>query len=84
MAGKARTTETRTTSRAERLQQILDAVSGEIEPVPVTTGYRWATALVAFGMLLLPLIYAGIVFLCSWFVYWHATSNFRPLMMAGV
>ncbi len=46
--------------------------------------YRAAILLVAFAMLLLPCIYAGVVGLVGWYVYWHATwidivKNVRPI-----
>jgi Zn-dependent protease with chaperone function len=80
MASTTTTAPLQTPARSEQLRMVLRAVEGEIEPVPLTTGYRWAMALVACGMLLLAFLYACIVLLSGWFVYWHATSNFKPLL----
>ncbi|MBT6155735.1 MAG: hypothetical protein HOH82_13845, partial [Planctomycetaceae bacterium] len=56
-------------------QQVIDAFDGDIEPVQVGIGYRLGILLVAFFMLLLPLLYVGIIGLAAYGVYWHAASN---------
>ena len=62
-------------SRREELKEVLDAVTGSIRPVPVTFGHRVAVVLVAFAMLLLPVLYAVIVQGIAYGIYWHAINN---------
>ena len=57
------------------VQQLLQAVQTPIEPVRITLGYRLALAIVAFLMVLLPLIYVGLIGLTGYGVYWHLTTN---------
>ncbi len=57
------------------VQQVLQAVRTPIEPVRTTMGYRLALAVVAFLMVLLPLIYVGLIGLTGYGVYWHLVTN---------
>ena len=47
----------------------------KLKPNRVSVIYQLALTLVAFMMVLLPLIYVGIVGLVGWGVYYHATEN---------
>eukprot|EP00913_Durusdinium_trenchii_P028402 g26630.t1 len=50
-----------------------------MRPVRTTVSYRIGLAVVAFGMLLLPLAYLGLIALTLGGVVWHATANFTLL-----
>ncbi len=55
--------------------RLLAAISGPIERVPTTLGYRIAAAAVACLMILLPLIYIGIILAAIAGVIWYATHG---------
>ena len=52
--------------------ELLAAISGPIEAVPTTLSYRFAAVLVAFLMILLPMIYIGIICLSIVGVFYYA------------
>ncbi len=54
---------------------LLAAISGSIQRVPTTLGYRIAATAVACLMILLPLIYIGIILATIYGVYWYAISG---------
>lgn len=56
-------------------KQILAAVQTHIEPVRMTVGYRLMTSVVAFLMVLLPLIYLALIGAVGYGVYWHLKTN---------
>lgn len=51
------------------------ALSGQIEPVPVTWTYRQGLFLVALATVLLPVLYLGVVALAGWAVYLHVVHD---------
>lgn len=62
-------------SKKVETSEILKALRQRIEPVRMTAGYRLAIAVVALLMVLLPVIYAGLIALVGWGVYWHLVTN---------
>ena len=56
-------------------EQILAAFEGPIPKVRSTLLYRLHILLVAFGMVLLPLIYIGLIGLAGFAVYYHAINH---------
>jgi len=63
--------------------EILKALGGKIPPVKTPFLYRLGLILVAFMMVLLPLIYVGIIFLSGYAVYYHAAENTEILSRGG-
>lgn len=58
------------------LSQIDDSFQSAIDmSATVSKGYTGYLLIVAFLMILLPLIYAAVVFLFGYATYWHATNN---------
>ena len=55
--------------------ELLQAVSAEIEPVPITGTYRLALFGVAAAMILLPVGYLAFVALACFGIYWHAVND---------
>lgn len=53
----------------------LDCFSGEIKRTPTGPVYLAGLAVVAFGMVLLPLIYLAIIALVVWIVVWHLRND---------
>ena len=53
-------------------QRVLSGLRQKIDPVPVGIGYRLGLLLVAFMMVLLPLIYIALIVLAGYGVYWYA------------
>ncbi len=58
---------------------ILGSFTGAIEPVKEPWVYRLGLAVVALGMVLLPLVYVGLICLVSYAVFVHATQNHAVL-----
>ena len=54
---------------------ILKAFQGDLPRVPVSALYRLGLCLVAFAMLLLPLVYLGLIGGVCYFLYMHATES---------
>ena len=54
---------------------ILGAFQGNLPRVPVSALYRLGLCLVAFAMLLLPLVYLGLIGGVCYFLYIHATGS---------
>lgn len=55
--------------------EILAAIPGTIPVQPPSTGYLLALTLVAFLMVLLPLVYLTLIVAVGYGVYWHFTHN---------
>ncbi|MBW3542695.1 MAG: M48 family metallopeptidase, partial [Planctomycetes bacterium] len=60
---------------ADVREKVLRAIDAEIEPVRTTPLYKVGLFFVALAMLVLPVAYAGIIALCTWGVWWHATHH---------
>jgi Zn-dependent protease with chaperone function len=60
-------------------QQVLDALQQRIEPVPVGAAYKLGLLAVAAAMLLLPLLYAGLIFLIGHTIYWQVIRAFTVM-----
>ena len=58
---------------------ILQAFQGDLPRVPVSPLYNLGLTLVAFAMLLLPLIYLGLITGVVYLLYCHATENIELL-----
>ena len=56
-------------------REILDAFHGHIPPVRTPISYRLGILLVAFVMVVLPLIYVSIIVLVGWAVCYHAVHD---------
>jgi Zn-dependent protease with chaperone function len=54
---------------------ILGAFQVKLPRVPVSGLYRLGLSLVAFAMLLLPLVYLGLIGVACYLLYWHATES---------
>ena len=63
------------TSGADLGMPVLQAFQGDLPRVPVSTLYNLGLTLVAFAMLLLPLIYLGLITGVAYFLYYHATES---------
>lgn len=57
-------------------QRVLDGLQRPIDPVPVGGAYKLGLLAVAAAMLLLPLLYAGLIFLIGHTIYWQAVRAF--------
>ena len=81
---KTRTTEKKT-SGADLGMPILQAFRGDLPRVPVSPLYNLGLTLVAFAMLLLPLIYLGLITGVVYLLYYHATESieFLPRLTSG-
>jgi Zn-dependent protease with chaperone function len=66
-------------SGADLGMPILQAFQGDLPRVPVSTLYNLGLTLVAFAMLLLPLIYLGLISGVAYFLYYHATESIELL-----
>jgi Zn-dependent protease with chaperone function len=55
------------------------ALAGTIVPTRVSLTYRFALAVVAVAMLVLPVIYISAIVGAAWLVWWHATTNISLL-----
>ncbi len=75
---QTRTTEEKT-SGADLGMPILQAFQGDLPRVPVSPLYNLGLTLVAFAMLLLPLIYLGLITGVVYLLYYHATENIELL-----
>lgn len=62
-------------SPRQRASQILSAFQGTIEPIELSSTYWLSAALVAAGMVVLPLVYVGLVGLVGYLIYYHATHD---------
>lgn len=62
----------RQSKRTPVQQSILDGLQRPIEPIPVRAAYKLGLLAVAAAMLLLPLLYAGLIFLIGHTIYWQA------------
>lgn len=62
-------------SREELTAQLLSGLDGTIERTRPTIGYRLGALLVAFVMILLPIIYIGLICLVGFGVYYHAVNH---------
>jgi len=58
---------------------ILQAFQGDLPRVPVSLLYNLGLTLVAFAMLLLPLIYLGLITAVVYLLYYHATESIEML-----
>lgn len=67
--------EDKVTVSVSRQKKLLTALDGQIEPVPVTLGYKLGLLLVAGGMVLIPLAYLLLTILVFAAVIWHAGFN---------
>lgn len=54
---------------------IMGQFTGEIAPVRLPISYRFGVFLVAFVMVLLPLIYIGLIVLAGYGIYYHAVNH---------
>jgi len=78
--GSEHTTKTEEkTSGADLGMPILQAFQGDLPRVPVSPLYNFGLTLVAFAMLLLPLIYLGLITGVVYLLYYHATENIELL-----
>ena len=68
---------------AEWQQEVLAAFTGAIEPVDVPFSYRFAAGLVAVFMVLLPFVYAGVIGLVCYAIYFHATHSTGLFSVSG-
>ena len=66
-------------SGADHGMPILQAFQGDLPRVPVSTLYNLGLTLVAFAMLLLPLIYLGLITGVAYLLYYHATESIELL-----
>jgi hypothetical protein len=66
-------------SAADLGMPILQAFQGDLPRVPVSPLYNLGLALVAFAMLLLPLIYLGLISGVAYLLYYHATESIEVL-----
>ena len=66
-------------SGADLGMPILQAFQGDLPRVPVSTLYNLGLTLVAFAMLLLPLIYLGLIAGVAFLLYYHATESIELL-----
>ena len=57
------------------LSQITSAIDGAIEPVKITSKYRFALFLATLVMIALPIIYFALIALAGWGTVWHAINN---------
>ncbi len=57
------------------IDQLLGEIQGAIQPVPTTMAYRLTAAVVAFVMVLLPLLYIGLIGLVAYGVYNFAVNG---------
>ena len=75
---KTGTTEEKT-SEADLGMPILQAFQGDLPRVPVSPLYNLGLTLVAFAMLVLPLIYLGLITGVVYLLYYHATEGIELL-----
>ncbi|MCG6916412.1 MAG: M48 family metallopeptidase [Deltaproteobacteria bacterium] len=66
-------------SAADLGMPVLQAFQGDLPRVPVSTLYNLGLTLVAFAMLLLPLIYLGLITGVAYLLYYHATESIELL-----
>lgn len=62
-------------SSTELMQAILASFEQEFPAVPTTLAYQAGILLVAFTMLLLPVLYLGLIGMVAYLTFWHATEN---------
>ncbi len=55
----------------------------EIDLVPIPLSYRFGILLVAFVMLLMPVLYAALIGVVGWTVFYHATNHMSMISAAG-
>ena len=67
------------TSGADLGMPILQAFQGDLPRVPVSPLYNLGLTLVAFAMLVLPLIYLGLITGVVYLLYYHATEGIELL-----
>ena len=60
-------------------KNLQEAFTGTINPTEVSFRYRVGLAVIAFMMILLPAIYAGLVGAAGYLVYFHATHHWSIL-----
>jgi len=72
------------TSGADLGMPILQAFQGDLPRVPVSPLYNFGLTLVAFAMLLLPLIYLGLITGVVYLLYYHATENIELLQRGSL
>ncbi len=77
------TTQATTALRPNQRSQLLSAIDGVIEPIPVSGVYRFGLFFVAGGMLLLAVAYLVLIVFTTYGVYWHATHNYHILTQPG-
>jgi len=57
------------------MSTLLSGFQGPIEGVPVPLRYRFGLLVVAIAMVLIPILYAALVALCGYGVYYHAANH---------
>lgn len=62
--------------------RVLGGFQGNVPQIPVGPLYHAGLAVVAFAMILLPVIYVGLIGLAAWAVRWHAVEH-TGLLKAG-
>jgi len=73
-----------------RVETLLPAFRGRVEPTPISMRYRIALALVAAAMVLLPIAYVGLIALTIVGVWRHlvndmcSTTSSRTQLVAGI
>ena len=73
-----------------RVEALLAAFRGRVEPTPISMRYRIALALVAAAILLLPIAYVGLIALTIVGVWRHlvndmcSTTSSRTQLVAGI
>ncbi len=60
-----------------------ESFTGGIDPTEVSLGYKAGLACVAFGMALLLAVYAGLILLAAYWVYYHLRHNISLLDGSG-
>ena len=53
----------------------LEAFSGTLTPTRTSGLYKLGLGIVAFAMVLLPLVYISLIGLTAWSVWWHLRHN---------
>lgn len=66
-----------------RREDLPAAVTFEVEPIELSPLYRTGLVVVAFAMLLLPLVYLGLVALVGYGVWYHTMNNYTVLLASG-
>lgn len=67
----------------EAPENVLEAFSGRIQPVPVPVTYKAGLLLVSIAMVMLPLFYIALIALTAYLVFYHAVENTTVFQGSG-